>query len=293
MNIKTISTDLYKSIAVPQFYREVTTRSLGSTTKYFVVLCLLYAGVSATILGVREVPHLREQINKYSEELLAAYPQDLVVTSKDGLITVNRPEPFIVPMPKEFLDNQEKEMGADAKYPQKVTNFIVLDQNGTVGDLEKYQTLFVINSANILHTGTNGVEAQSTKGLPNFELTKEVISNRLNENKGLLSWMPLVVPGVMFVLTFGGFFVFRYLYAVGLGFFVKLITNGRGLKFTYKDSLKIVLHSLTLPTLIDLIFYTFNWYPPLETWFFVINVVFLIIVVKRLETIENSKSLRA
>lgn len=92
-------------------------------------------------MGKMAKPVTKEMVkflDSFSEEILLMYPDELVISVKEGDVSINMPEPLIVEVPGKYRQMPVEE---GEKIP---TNLIVFDSAGEIADLEIYDTVLLV-----------------------------------------------------------------------------------------------------------------------------------------------------
>jgi hypothetical protein len=244
--MKKIGTFFYsfkKSISSASYYTDILKADIGFSIKYFLFLSFIASSLFTLFLSVNTIPKAVSEINNLPTKLGEMYPDDLSIEFKGGSWSLNKEEPFYIKMPALSSD-----------YPGNIPeNLIVFDKNGTIDKLGEYNTLILLNSENFVYTdGSGNVSAQPVSTFPDISINKNLVLSRLGEFQNVIRFLPYVLP--IFLLLF--VFIFNYLVPsffnlilLGLGIYImaKLLKK----RVTYKDSLKICLHSMTIPIIIQ------------------------------------------
>lgn len=262
-----------ESIYSKEWYSKLQTVPFRYSLKYYLVLVFFAAGISALFFSSIATPSLVKGFKELiTQESIRSYPQDLVVSVKDGMATSSQTTPFIIPYTPS--DGKDKAMHPD------IQNMLVVDTSG-VADLAKfrdYHTVALLSSdAFVIYSG-DGPNAQirvyPLSTFPNTTISKENIEKVIT---GVSKFLWLLWPALL-VLGCIGFYVV-YLFSFFQFLFVALVVWGlfglMKLKIGYKKSYQYVLHAVTLPTL----FMLFSVFLPVWITFQGMTVVLVLIVV--------------
>ena len=92
---------VYKnSMTSPKYYKEVLKTDLNFSLKYYLMLVLVASILITTIETVSVTPKIKSQISGFAENARQVYPDDLLIKVEEGKWSVNREEPFVIPMPQ-------------------------------------------------------------------------------------------------------------------------------------------------------------------------------------------------
>src|SRR6185437_14513983 len=90
------------SIYNPSFYRSIAVTSFGSALRYYLLLCLLITLLRVAFLVFPIASGIHSFIQTASTEVVNAYPKDLSISIHNGIATINKPQPYVIPL----CDNQ-------------------------------------------------------------------------------------------------------------------------------------------------------------------------------------------
>jgi hypothetical protein len=138
------------------------------------------AAIIALVQGIQYAPNLTQSFNSVIDQALAGYPEDLEIIVKNGEWTINKPEPFIVPLSTEVSTTGDT----------MVNNLLVMDHNATIEDLDTYNTLFIVNSANIISKDGDTVQSLPLKNVSDLVINKETFTNILSQTRVIATFYP-------------------------------------------------------------------------------------------------------
>ena len=257
------------SLTSQKYYQHIVETRFSFSLKYFAVLALIASLItfSSTVKPITR--DLSEGIGALETTVLSAYPKDLIITLKSGELSINQPEPYIFVMPKDFAAEPE-DAEPVAKTP---SNFLVFDSNGTLNDLEKYDTLILVNKTNILVQSNNKVEVYPLKDYPDGELTAETLRSLATEIRPFLKAIPYIVLGFALLGTVLYYFGFRLAYLLIVSLLLMAFGALRGLKLSFSKYYQVGLHAITLPLIVEVLSDAFQYPINYPYWFLMLNVL--------------------
>ncbi len=264
------------SLTSPKYYQHIVETRFSFSLKYFAVLALIASLVTFSSTVKPITSDLKEAIGALETTALSAYPEDLVVTLKSGEISINQPEPYIFVMPKDLAVEPESAEPADTT-TENPSNFLVFDSAGTLNDLERYDTLILVNKTNILVQGNNKVEVYPLKDYPDGELTAETLRSLATKVRPFLNAIPYIVLGFALLGTVLYYFGFRLAYLVIVSLVLMAVGSLRGLKLSFSKYYQVGLHAITLPLIVEVLSDAFQYPINYPYWFLVLNVLIGII----------------
>lgn len=268
--IKTFLYVFYKSLTSPRYYRDVVNAPTSFSIKYFLVLVLLVSLAVSAFKLAPAIPEMKSAINGFVNDALNLYPSDLVITSKDGNLSINQPEPYIIGMPDSVKQEQ-----------QDFENFIVFDSLGTLDDLEKYKTVVLVNSANILvkDTQNDKIEVYPLKEMPDGQISRVDLEKLVESSADFINILPYLAfsLGVLGILIYN--FGFRLLYLVFIAVIIWVLAKIRDLDFDFGKSYRVAIHTLTLPLVLELLIDVFRINFDFPLWFMIVHFVYGVVVI--------------
>jgi len=269
-----------RSLMDVDYYKDLLKIKVEFSLKYFLMLAATAALITTVRFTVPAIPRVQSTLDDLLNEFAAIYPDDLVITTQDGMWKINKPEPYTIPTPP-ILQIE------DAELPM---NLIVFDHGGTINDLDEQDAYVVINDVNLIALNSqNRVEAYPLDSLPNGELTKADIAEFIQGLRGFTKYIPLIIVSFVLLGTLFYFIIYRMLYLLVVSLVLLATGNLKGMKNGFGTYYKIALHTLTLPLTIELMFILLGVDVAFPFWFMGINLVFGITVIYHL---VNTKAVK-
>lgn len=259
----------FHSLTSIEYYKDILKTRRSFSVKYFLVLASLATVITTLSYSVRVTPVVRTTINSVLTQLETMYPDDLVLTSKDNSWEINQDQPYILAFPP-----MEKTESTDM--PE---NFIVFDKEGTIDDIDTYNTFVLINEKNILVKGTDRLESYPIRDIPNGEFSKGSLNQAITNVQSFV-WLVELLIVVLLTFSIAIYqFAFRAIYLLFIGAFTWALSQVAGTNYTYKQSLRLSIHTMTLPIVVELMVTTASIQLNLPMWFMMINLIFSAVVV--------------
>ncbi len=272
---------IFKSLTSVKYYQDLLKTNMSFSMKYFFILTFLASLFVVGVTLIPEIGKMEAKLNEMLDEVKKIYPDDLIITSKEGKLSINKPEPYIVPIPEfpETLSDGEATYTSEVTYPK---NLVVFDSNGTIDDLKNYDTWVLVNSANILVQQENKIEAYPLNDVPDGEFNKSHVDEIAVLFQRLIKFMPYFVIFAALIGIMFYYMIMRLVYLLFVGFLLWLAAKVRGIELKYSHFLKIAIHTFTLPLLIELTVNALGVPIYVPFWFFLLNLIFGIIIVASL-----------
>jgi hypothetical protein len=247
--------------------------------KYFIVLAFMAAAITFPGLIKPIMTDLKKDLEIVEETLISAYPEDLVVTTEKGELSINQPEPYIFPMPE---DAEIKIIGEE-KVTEEFTNLLVIDTAGTIDDLDKHNTLILVNKTNVLVRSSNRIEVYPLKDYPDGEINAETVTALVEEIGPIFDSLPYIVLAMAFLGTLIYYFGFRLLYLLAVALLLMGVGSLRGMRLDYSKYYQIGIHAISLPLLIEVVAGVFDYSINYPFWFLVLNVLIGILAIASID----------
>jgi len=255
---------LFKSATSISYYKDLLKVPLGFSIKYLLILAVL----ASVIISIAIVPSTAKkqivEIDKFTDGAIAFFPDDLVISIKNGELTMNRTEPFIV------------------------KGILAIDVNGTIEDLDRYETAVLINSSNIVVREEGAIKAYPLKDMPDTQVTKDMIVGSAERIDGYLKYLPYALFALIFLVEFFYYFGMKLLYLLIVAVLVMLIGRARGLSLGFSKFYQISLHAMTLPLVIEVVTGIVGFSIGIPMWFLGLNLLVALAAIMRIDTKSSS-----
>lgn len=263
-------TQIKKSIYGPEFYQAASLVPFKEALKYFSKLISIAALVAMVIFSFIFVPTVTAVFSKNGvDNLLSQFPAELTLTLKDGKVSTNVPEPYMIPVPP-----SDRATGK--------TNFAVIDTK-TVASAEnfsKYSTILLITSDYIIGEKSNGqITIQNFKGIPDMVLNRATITSFADK---ILPYLKIVIPLLLLLVFFGfliGAYIANLVSLLLLTLIVWIVGKIRKTGITYGTYYKLGLYGVTPLVILSMISGLLNlpWFADWVVFFilFFINTKFV------------------
>ena len=228
-----------QSLSDHRFYKDLASGAVPFTFRYAYSLALLSA---TAIVAVGTLGFYREGLPALRQLVSETVPADLVAGVTAGEFSINRPMPFVVPMPAD-----EAEAEADAPANLLVVD---LDAPSTLDATERYQTAAFINrSMLIVEKETGKIEAMPLKDFPDFTFTRE---NALGWLAVAVRYAWLVAIGILAVVSLFSFvgILFGSLVAGAIVWVVLKIARRAP---TFRRSFALAAHAYSFPVALNIV----------------------------------------
>lgn len=235
------------SIYDPDFYSALASKPVGKSLKYYFELASVIALLTTITFSVFVLPKIESFIDSFGSTIVSSFPAELEVKVREGKVSINVEEPYIVPVPKDFE--------VEAKKPE-YENMLVINTKESF-DLEKfenYKTFAFINEGSFVYKNDSGrVTIQSLNSVPNLTINRTTVSDWVSKTQPFVRALPFMLPVLAFLAILIAY-AFNLIYIAIVSIFVWLLMKLRKIETSYKKSFQIALHAVTLPTLLFFVF---------------------------------------
>ena len=257
--LKTFFHVLIKSHTSPAYYKELLPVKFSFSLKYFYLYFLLYALIGTIYVGFMVAPPVSKFLSALPAKVQSLYPDELIVTIKNGEVSTNVEEPFSIPLSRfEELFTPDSVLGTNTVSPE---NLIVIDTEGQVDDFATYRTAVLITKKNVVIMDNDGTRLYPLDGSMNYTLTKAEVNSGINQVSPFLDY---IIPG-MIIFTFLGLFLFvpsgHLLYLLFFALLFWLLAKITKINLTYKGCYKLGLHLVTIHATVFGLLFMLNIHP--------------------------------
>lgn len=238
--LKTFLYVLKNSVSSPKYYNDIVKTKINFSIKYFLALSFLVSVISVIGYSIIYLPKYISEINTAYQSIEEGFPEDLVIEFKNGSWSTNKEGPVII---------KQIELGGDSKLPE---NLFVFDKEGTIEKIDEYNTMFLVNSENILYkTDAEGIVAQPLKNIPNGTLDKNLLNEKMRTIDKVVELLPFLLPLALFIPTFLFEYVGGSIFIIllsALGVYIASISTKK--KIDFKSAFQICIHASTIPMIV-------------------------------------------
>jgi hypothetical protein len=238
-NLKAFFYIYKKSATSALYYKEVLDSKSKLTFKYFLMLSLALTLIWGTKAPVVLLPEVVKSVNEFTKAVKNSFEPDLVINFQDNKWAINKPEPYLIPLT--LIGEKER---TDLQLPK---NFIVLSHTGTIDDMDRFDTLILVNSKNIISKGEGQIKVTPIENLPNAQITKTDFDGFITQAANTFNNFRATLVFLAYVGIFLYFFVIKGSNLFMTAFFVWLFSKFLSFKPNYKQSIKISAHTATIP----------------------------------------------
>ncbi|MEO5645872.1 MAG: DUF1189 family protein [Candidatus Paceibacterota bacterium] len=223
-------------------YAKVKDESAWKGVGFLAKVSLLIAGIVGVLIiiaGLIFTPKLKSVINTYVSE---SYPDSLVLTIKDGLMTSNSPVPVVFPLPASLEDNKT----------DSPAQLFVIDTEASADTdvIQKYNTYGAATSKALIMEGGAETHVYSYKKA-NMVITKDAVKVFVQkaEKFGMVAFVIGTIPALFITLLFLsiGYLIFL----AALAFIAWIIFKIRKMPIGYKQLYRQGVYAVGMVLLLD------------------------------------------
>ncbi len=244
------------SIYSPKYYKEVLEKPFSYSFKFLLAFALLFAVVFAVVATVKLTPFVSALPSKLS---LAPnyFPQELIISVKNGVVSTNVQEPYFIKMPDAFKDNNgfnssdAKINGIPANKLTQLDNLVVIDTKNKfdVATFNSYKTFLLLTADSAIYMKDGAITVAPLSEVKDVTLNRDIISMGVNKVK---PYLVILYPIIIIGAYIGGFFLVlvHMVYLLFGALLVWLIAKIKELKIGYKGSYKAGMQLMITPIII-------------------------------------------
>ncbi len=272
--VRTFFYVLRNSLINLDYYRELVGTKFSFSVKYFYGLLVLTAliGFLPLIVGIALVlPTLPKIIAQSKTSTETVYPQDLVLTIRNGSLSTNVPEPYYINVPgldKHLLAiDTTANTGDYAKYGSWILatkNSMVTPKSEVAGDVQVTPLIDIVDNATVTHDSFLAI-VNRIYAYKNYVTPFLVVLGLF-----LLTIGPLVAGGLMLAWNL----VYLALFTV----IARLLAGMTKLNLTYGQTYRLAIHASTLPVLFFALLSILGLVPAIPFGYSLILGVFMVII---------------
>src|SRR3989344_2786792 len=149
--------NIKKSIYSPGYYHELLAKPFSYSMKYYLLFAVLLSFIVALFFSLAATPELKLRLDESLEKAATSYPAELKVEIKNGQVSTNVQEPYVVKMPEDFKNNEE--LTINGSKPQDFQNLIVIDTKNdfsNVNQFTSYDTALLLTKDSIIYYNKEG-----------------------------------------------------------------------------------------------------------------------------------------
>ncbi|MDO8664791.1 MAG: DUF1189 family protein [Candidatus Liptonbacteria bacterium] len=240
--------NIKKSIYGPEFYKELQSKSLSFSFKYFYALASVLAVIATAQFSFQAIPSVTAFLAGLGPEIVNSYPNELVITIKNGQASSNVAEPYFIKTPESIRNENYRNVPA-------TENFVVIDTKNqfTEENFTKYNSFAVVTKTSLAFRKDNGgIEIKSLKEMPDWTIDRASVASFVGKIQPFIKF-----SGPFFVLiSFIGFMLFfsaELIYLLFAALLIWIIAKIKKLPLGYKKSYQAGLHIMTLPLLFGVV----------------------------------------
>ena len=267
-----------KSLTSPEYYKDLIKTTFGFSVKYYLVLVAFASLIAATANTLYIVPEVKTELNIFVENAKSYFPEDLEIKFEDSQWEINKPEPYFFPL----TTSEDSE----------VSNLVVFDKDGTIEDMETYNTIVLINEKNMIMVDpeTNGLKTYPLDEIPDTVINYEDFDQIITFAYKFINILPYFFFAIVVFGLLVYYLVMRAVYTAVMGLVVLLVSQLTSLKLDYKKSTQIALHTMTLPIVVSTLLEIVDIQVTFPFAFFILNLALSGFVLYKLNKKSSPKA---
>lgn len=241
--------EIKSSVLDKEYYQSIISeRSFRSSLRYLSKLLLLISLVTVLAFIVK-MPSISSLIKENVSKIVTNYPEDLTITFKDGIASINKPEPYSMRLPEDWIDSQDTKSG-------KIENLLVINTKEpfTTDAFFKYSTVALITKNElILIKDKSSLQVTPISKIGEIDITKNLLLEKETKLLDILPIFYFIVPPGVFALSFIGIFIGTIFMLLIYSIIVWIIARFKKVNLSYKKSYQVGIHVATLLIFLELL----------------------------------------
>lgn len=245
------------------FYKESLQKPVFFSLQFLYLLTFIVIFINTVLIAISAaffLPTLPSHITTLQKRLRILYPQDLVITIKDGVISTNKKEPIYLDIP---------EMRSTTPYE----HFITIHTQADAFDYRDLNTMLLVTRSGVVYPeindGTASYRVEDARSFGDARIDRSVYNSALTRFNTFLNILPVMAPwllisGVIFIPLFGSLIVsiWRLVVLLILTSIILPISLLFGNKYTYRQLYKMGLYGLAVPISLTFVLNMFGVFIP-------------------------------
>ena len=259
------------SIYSPKFYQDIPWSGFWKAVKHFFLFIFVLTVIQASITAVPIATSFKVGVQNFVNSLVASYPEELVITIKDGEAEVNVEEPFFLSLSKEVSGFVESE---------GFENLLVIDtQNPYKGiQMDEYSTIaWLTKDALFVRGDDGGIDVINLSDVGDFTLDKRLIDSGVSM---ITPYSKYLGPIAVVAVTLGIYLSYsqRLFYALFFALVLLILSLVLKLHWTYGQAYKISLYAMTAGMLFEFLLGITSAYHQFSGFPFMFSLITLAVV---------------
>ncbi len=170
-------------------------------------------------------------------------------------------------------------MDANGGYGDDIENLIVFYKEGTIEDLEVFKSIALLNEKNIIIRNNDGIDAFPIEKIPDFVFNKDTFNKFVDTLTKVAKVFPYLIVIASFVFSFFMISVSRIIYSGFAGLVLFVVAKVMDTKIKYDQAVRIIVHGMTVPFIINVLLVVFGVLNTIPGWFFILNFIMAILAI--------------
>ena len=282
--------DVRASIYGPGYYAGLKEKPLGYSIKYFFLLILCLAVISAGVMLFTVIPAINGFLTSFGQQVVAYYPDALQITIANGKVSTNVPEPYFLKLPPALQDRLTQSSDA-VSGSSSIQNLLTIDTKDpfTIDEFRNDRTLLLLTGDSIAYEKDQqgqSIVVQPLGASTTIAIDKAGVISFVNKAQPYLKIMDWAIAILMPIGIFCAL-AFRLVYLFFLALLIWGLARISKLEAGYQQSYRWGIHLMTLPLILGTLFWLIA---PSFGFPFFFTVMALIMAGINLKTLASSPS---
>jgi len=242
---------IFASIYSPQFYQTIPQKTLWAALRYFLLLVFLLTVVQTIISAGPISSSFKNAVKNLVYSLVDLYPQELIITIKDGKVSTNVEEPYFIPL----LGTASEFWQAQGEEAETLENLLVIDTKTpySSAQMNEYSTVALLTKDALFVREDQGeINVFDLSKISGFTLDRALIDSFVAKAAPYLEYLGPIVTGSVFLMTYSSY-SWRVVYALFFGVAVLILSSTWKLGWNYRQAYNMSLYAMTAGVIVEFI----------------------------------------
>ncbi len=240
--------EIRDSIYSKTYYQFVISKKDFKSSLSYLYKLVLIISIITTIAFIVKIPSISTYFKNTISKIVNDYPEDLLINFKDGVASINKPEPYEIPLPNDLISKQSDESG-------KIENLIVVNtkESFSTNTFLEYSTFALITKTDLVMVkDRNSLQITPLSKIGNAEITKDFLIKTESKILKILPYLYFVIPLGLLLLSFIGILIGTAFMLLMYALVVWIIAKVKKVDLSYKKSYQVGIHIATSLVIIEI-----------------------------------------
>ncbi|MGI5826199.1 MAG: DUF1189 family protein [Patescibacteria group bacterium] len=231
------------------YYRDILKAPFSFSFKFFLFFFLLYAIAGTTIFYFKGAPTINKFLDTFPQNLSQLYPEELIITIKDGQASTNVKEPYSISI------NQLGEIFPQYAFIEnpidEYQNILVIDTKGSIENFTQYKTAALLTQKNfVIVDSNNKYQLYPLTEIKDFTLDRALVDKGVKLVTPYFRYVLPVITACVFLYFLILLPAIKLIYLLFLALVLLLVGKIMSLRISYGKNYQVGLHLIVIFTVL-------------------------------------------